>query len=72
MYNHACNCFYQQIENGNTANQIHGFTIDYSKIILKYNTTQYSTVLYSRMYEKIIKTPLTCKRGNCEVNPIFN
>ena len=24
------------------------------------------------MYEKIIKTPLTCKRGNCEVNPIFN
>ena len=27
--------FYQQIENGNTANQIHGFTIDYSKFILK-------------------------------------
>ena len=26
--------FYQQIENGNRANQIHGFTIDYSKFIL--------------------------------------
>ena len=25
---------YQQIENGNIANQIHGFTIDYGKIIL--------------------------------------
>ena len=26
--------FYQQIENGNIANQIHGFTIDYRKFIL--------------------------------------
>ena len=26
---------YQQIENGNIANQIHGFTIDYGKFILK-------------------------------------
>ena len=26
--------FYQQIENGNVANQIHGFTIDYGKFIL--------------------------------------
>ena len=26
--------FYQQIENGNIANQIHGFTIDYDKFIL--------------------------------------
>ena len=26
--------FYQQIENGNIANQIHGFTIDYGKFIL--------------------------------------
>ena len=25
---------YQQIENGNIPNQIHGFTIDYSKFIL--------------------------------------
>ena len=25
---------YQQIGNGNTANQIHGFTIDYGKFIL--------------------------------------
>ena len=26
--------FYQQIENSNIANQIHGFTIDYDKFIL--------------------------------------
>ena len=26
---------YQQIENDNTANQIHGFTIDYGKFMLK-------------------------------------
>ena len=26
--------FYQQIKNGNIANQIHGFTIDYGKFIL--------------------------------------
>ena len=26
--------FYKQIENGNIANQIHGFTIDYGKFIL--------------------------------------
>ena len=26
--------FYQQIENNNIANQIHGFTIDYGKFIL--------------------------------------
>ena len=28
--------FYQQIENSNIANQIHGFTIDYGKFILIY------------------------------------
>ena len=28
--------FYQQIENGNIANQIHGFTKDYGKFILIY------------------------------------
>ena len=27
--------FYQQIENSNIANQIHGFSIDYGKFILK-------------------------------------
>ena len=27
--------FYQQIENSDIANQIHGFTIDYGKFILK-------------------------------------
>ena len=29
--------FYQQIENSDIANQIHGFTIDYGKFILKVN-----------------------------------
>ena len=29
---------YQQIVNGNIANQIHGFTIDYGKFILIQNT----------------------------------
>ena len=35
-----CNCFYQQIaqiENGNIANQIHGFITDYGKFILIQN-----------------------------------
>ena len=32
---HWCvTAFYQQIENSNIANQIHGFTIDYGKFIL--------------------------------------
>ena len=30
-----CTCFYQPIENGSIANQIHGFTIDFGKFILK-------------------------------------
>ena len=30
--------FYQQIENDNIANQIHGFTIDYGKFILMLNS----------------------------------
>ena len=33
MYSQVCNCFYQQIENGYVANQIHGFKIDYGKFI---------------------------------------
>ena len=32
--------FYQQIENGNIANQIQGFTIDYGKFILNENMLQ--------------------------------
>ena len=32
---HLCvTVFYQQIENGNIANQIHGFTIDYGKFVV--------------------------------------
>ena len=40
--------FYQQIENGNIANQIRGFTIDYGKVILNmylYNNPSYSRIL---------------------------
>ena len=32
--------FYQQIENSNIANQIHGFTIDYDKFILMFNSAR--------------------------------
>ena len=32
--------FYEQIENGNIANQIHGFTIDYGKFILMTDSTR--------------------------------
>ena len=38
--------FYQQIENGNIANQIHEFTIEYGKFILIKNGQQ--------MYERTI------------------
>ena len=31
--------FYQQIENSNIANQIHGFTLDYGKFILNCDKT---------------------------------
>ena len=37
--------FYQQIENSNIANQIHGFTIDYGKFILNKNILQYRDLL---------------------------
>ena len=33
---------YQQIENSNIANQIHGFTIDHGKFILTSDSTQIS------------------------------
>ena len=36
---------YQQIENSNIANQIHGFTIDYGKFILIHNGTCIAKVL---------------------------
>ena len=39
---------YQQIGNGNIANQIHGFTIDYGKFILMTDSVQWlSQVDYS-------------------------
>ena len=38
---HCClTVFYQQIENSNIANQIHGFTIDCGKFILIMDTKQ--------------------------------
>ena len=35
--------FYQQIENSNVANQIHGITIDYGKFILTTDSQQLCT-----------------------------
>ena len=32
---------YQEIANGNIANQIHGLTIDYGKFTLKYNSVHF-------------------------------
>ena len=36
--NYACDCFHQQIENGNIDNQIHGFSIDFGKLIYSIET----------------------------------
>ena len=36
---------YQQIENGNIAKQIHGFTIDYGKLILINNRPHYEALV---------------------------
>ena len=53
---HSCvTVFYQQIENGNIANQIHGFTIDYGKFILRrYEKHRYRTAS-QRLW---VRTPL--------------
>ena len=37
---------YQQIGNGNIANQIHGFTIDYGKFILTTISVQWLELVY--------------------------
>ena len=44
--------FYQQIENGKIANQIHGFTIDYGKFIL---TRHSRHVFGTRLHEGLLK-----------------
>ena len=44
---------YQQIANDNMANQIHGFTIDYGKFILKCNITQLNTIHYNALYNML-------------------
>ena len=36
--------FYQQIENSNITNQIHGFTIDYGKFILIFHIAQMNSL----------------------------
>ena len=42
-----------KIENGNTANQIHGFTIDYGKFTLKLDrNTVHVFLLNERVYTK--------------------
>ena len=47
--------FYQQIDNGNIANQIHEFTIDYGKCtLMKYKTSHLHPVLFLK--SKIILT----------------
>ena len=46
--------FYQQIENGNIANQIHEFTIDYSKFMLIYAGKHLLVV---------VRCVTSCKRG---------
>ena len=45
---------YQQIENGNIANQIHGFTIDYIKFILM--SSRFNTCESLEQIEKAVKT----------------
>ena len=52
----ACTIDYQQIENSNIANQIHGFTIHFnSKFILKLNSTRYGVYHYFVNYVRKIK-----------------
>ena len=41
---------YQQIANGNIANQITGFTIDYGKFILKSNIERLSCIFLTHGY----------------------
>ena len=51
--------FYQQIENSNIANQIHGFTIDYGKFILtSYRNTSVFRVLpnFPECFYNLIET----------------
>ena len=68
--------FYQQIENSKIANQIHGFTIDYGKFILKLNRNtvhvfyflgidQYFIPLIAK---SVIKMPKTLMLSFVEIN----
>ena len=53
--------FYQKIENGNMANQIHGFTIDYgkfitsdSRLLASGSTTHQKTIFISGPSDEIL------------------
>ena len=49
--------FYQQIENSNIANQIHGFAIDYGKFILKLDSnTEHVFYVLNNVFNKTIRT----------------
>ena len=48
---------YQQIDNGNTANQIHAFTIDYGKFIL-ISYTVFNSVLSVRFASKAVNADM--------------
>ena len=50
--------FYQQIENGNIANQIHGFTIDYGKFILIPNIVHLPVLLFLDLPDPVKKVSL--------------
>ena len=61
--------FYQQIENSNIANQIHGFTIDYGKFILKLNRNMenmFSIYFRKHSNEKKENNLLTLLSRKCE------
>ena len=46
---------YQQIANGNIANQIHGFTIDYGKFILISNITSSNLSVANQVHLSVLQ-----------------
>ena len=70
--------FYQQIENGNIANQIHGFTIDYSKFILivivpnKLCETQHPALLYYHIYANFFMVDMCVSPLKAYLQPVYD
>ena len=58
---------YQQIANGNIANQIHGFTIDYGKFILSYVMLCYVMLCYAMLCYVMLCYVLLCYVMLCYV-----